>query len=90
MEGTEGMKEGGLTGARVDLRSSNAIVSRRTCVETLAVLPHPLPPQEQEELGLAVHAAIVLGAHRAALADGVHTIASCRRETRDRGHKQKV
>lgn len=88
--GDGGLKEVGLTGACVDLRSSNTIVSRRTCVETLAVLPHPLPPQEQEKLGLAVHAAIVLGAHRAALADGVHSIASCRRETRDRRHKQEV
>ena len=46
-------------------------------MEALAVLTHPLPPQEQEELGLAVHAAVVLGAHGAALADRVGPIAGC-------------
>lgn len=47
-------------GAHVDVCPSHAVESRRTGVETLAVLPHPLPPQEQEELGLAVHTAVIL------------------------------
>lgn len=45
-------------------------------METLAILPHPLPPQEQEELGLAVHTPVVLGTHRAAFTDGISSIAS--------------
>lgn len=52
-----------LTGAHVDFRAANAVVSGRTVVKTLAVLPHPLPSQEQEEFGLAVHAAVIPGAH---------------------------
>lgn len=52
-------------------------------METLPILPHPLPPQEQEELGLAVYTAVVSGAHWAAFTDGVRSIASCRRNTQE-------
>lgn len=68
----------GLTGAHVELRAAHAVVSGWTVVKTLPVLPHPLPPQKQEEFGLAVYTAIVSGAHRAAFTDGVRSIASCR------------
>lgn len=51
-------------------------------METFPVLPHPLPPQEQEEFGLAVYAAVVPGAHGAAFTDRVGSIASCGRNTR--------
>lgn len=51
-------------------------------METFPVLPHPLPPQEQEEFGLAVYTAVVSGAHGAAFTDGVRSIASCGRNTR--------
>lgn len=70
-----------LTGANVELWTAYAIVSGWTVVETLPVLPHPLPPQEQEEFGLAVYTAVVSGAHWAAFTDGVRSIASCRRNT---------
>lgn len=53
----------GLTGAHVELWAAHAVVSGRTVVKTLPILPHPLPPQKQEELGLAVHTAVVSGAH---------------------------
>lgn len=49
-------------------------------MKTLPVLPHPLPPQKQEQFGLAVHTAVIPGAHRAAFTDGVRTIASCRKD----------
>lgn len=45
-------------------------------MKTLPVLPHPFPPQKQEEFGLAVYTAVVSGAHRAAFTDGVRSIAS--------------
>lgn len=79
--GAEVFTEAGLTvlypapGAHVEFGASHAVVSGRTVVKTLPVLPHPLPPQEQEEFGLAVHAAVIPGAHRAAFADGVRSIA---------------
>lgn len=50
-------------------------------MKTLPVLPHPLPPQKQEEFGLAVYTAVVPGAHRAAFTDGVRSIARCRTNT---------
>lgn len=62
-------------GAHVDLRGPHAVVAGGAGVEALAVLTHPLAAQEQEELGLAVDAAVVLGAHGAALADRVRSIA---------------
>lgn len=68
----------GLTGAHVEFGGSHAVVSDRTVVKTLPVLPHPLPPQKQEEFGLAVYTAVVPGAHCAAFTDGVRSIASCR------------
>lgn len=49
-------------------------------MKTLPILPHPLPPQKQEQFGLAVHTAVIPGAHRAAFTDGVRTIASCRKD----------
>lgn len=52
-----------LTGAHVEFRGSHAVVPGWTVVKTLPILPHPLPPQKQEELGLAVYAAVVSGAH---------------------------
>lgn len=55
-------------------------------MKTLPVLPHPLPPQKQEQFRLAVHAAVIPGAHRAAFADGVRSIASCRKH-KHRGEK---
>lgn len=72
----------GLTGANVELWAAYAVVAGWTVVETFPVLPHPLPPQKQEEFGLAVHAAVVSGAHGAAFTDGVRSIASCGRKTR--------
>lgn len=45
-------------------------------MKTFPVLPHPLPPQEQKEFGLAVHTAVVSGAHRAAFTNGIRSIAS--------------
>lgn len=63
-------------GAHVDFRSAHSVVSSWTVVKTLPILPHPLPPQEQEEFGLTIYAAIVPGAHRAAFTDGVGSIAS--------------
>lgn len=62
----------GLTWAHVDLRPTGAVVARGADVETLAVLPHPLPPQEKEELGLARHTPIVLRTNWAAFADWVN------------------
>lgn len=70
-----------LTGAHVDFKGAHAVVSGRTVEQALPVLPHPLSPQKQEELGLAVHTAVVPGAHRAAFTDGVASIASCRTNT---------
>lgn len=81
------VKKGGLTGAHVEFGAAHAVVSGRTVVETLPVLPHPLPPQKQEELGLAVYTAVVPGAHRAALADGVRAIARCRTDTGEKRSK---
>lgn len=66
-----------LTRAHVELWTAHAVVSDWTVVETLPILPHPLPPQKQEEFWLAVHTPIVSGAHRAAFTDGVRSIASC-------------
>lgn len=79
------MRKGGrrLTGANVELWAAYAVVSSWTVVETLPVLPHPLPPQEQEEFGLAVYTAVVSGAHWAAFTDGVRSIASCKRNTQE-------
>lgn len=74
---------GGLTGAHVEFRAAHAVVSGWTVVKTLPVLPHPLPPQKQEEFGLAVYTAVVSGAHRAAFTDGVRSIASCRTNTEE-------
>lgn len=72
------LSSGGLTGAHVEFGAAHAVVSSWTVVKTLPVLPHPLPPQEQKEFGLAVYTAVVPGAHRAAFTDGVRSIASCR------------
>lgn len=72
-----------LTGANVELWAAYAVVSGWTVVETLPILPHPLPPQEQEEFGLAVYTAVVSGAHWAAFTDGVRSIASCKRNTQE-------
>lgn len=69
----------GLTGAHVEFGAAHAVVSGWTVMKTLPVLPHPLPPQKQEEFGLAVYTAVVPGAHRAAFTDGVRSIASCRK-----------
>lgn len=74
----------GLTGAHVEFRAAHAVISGRTVVKTLPILPHPLTSQEKEEFGLAVYAAVVLGAHRAALTDGVGSIASCRINTEEK------
>lgn len=78
---------GGLTGAHVEFRAAHAVVSGWTVVKTLPVLSHPLPPQKQEEFGLAVYTAVVPGAHRAAFTDGVRSIASCRTNTEEQTAK---
>lgn len=62
--------------ADVEFWGPQSVVSRRTGVEALPILPHPLPPQEQEQLWLAVEAPVILGANRAAFANGVRSIAS--------------
>lgn len=59
-------------------------------MKTFPILPHPLSPQKQEEFGLAVHTAVVPGAHRAAFTDGVRSIASCRTNTEEKKAKVKL
>lgn len=78
-----GSNWGGLTGAHVEFGAAHAVVSGWTVVKTFPVLPHPLPPQKQEEFGLAVYTAVVPGAHGAAFTDGVRSIASCRTNTEE-------
>lgn len=79
--GAEVFTEAGLAvlypapGAHVDLGAPHAVVAGRTVLQTLAVLPHPLAPQEQKEFGLAGYAAVVSGAHRAAFTDRIRSIA---------------
>ena len=87
--GVEGGQEragGPPTGAHVDLGAAHAVVPGWAVVEALAVLPHALPPQEQEELGLAAHTAVVPGAHRAAFTHGVGSITSCKTHTHTHTH----